>query len=203
MGRAGAPWAPRWRRSAASFNRAFAALSSAPVSAEIDEPVEITDYNPHYEGRYRAERDRLRLGLATASLKFEHIGSTAVPGLAGKPIVDLMLGAAPAVWAGLEELRGRIVALGYEDLGEAGIPGRICFRKRTKLRAFNVTLVEYQGALWRDNLALRDYLRKNPDAAAKYAEAKRAAVARGARKLLEYSETKKGVLAELVIAARG
>ena len=91
----------------------------------MDEPVEITDHDPHAEGRYRAERDRVRLGLATASLKFEHIGSTAVPGLAGKPVVDLMLGASPTVWAALEELRPRVVALGYEDLGEAGVPGRI------------------------------------------------------------------------------
>ena len=127
-----------------------------------DEPVEIVDYDPHYEGRYRAERDRVRLGLATASLKFEHIGSTAVPGLAGKPIVDLMLGASPTVWAALEELRPRVVALGYEDLGEAGVPGRIYFRKRTALRAFNLALVEEGGALWRDNLALRDYLRATP-----------------------------------------
>lgn len=172
------------------------------MSAEIDEPVEITDYNPGYEGRYRAERDRLRLGLATASLKFEHIGSTAVPGLAGKPVVDLMLGAPPAAWAALEELRGRIVALGYEDLGEAGVPGRISFRKRTKLRAFNVALVEEGGAHWRDNVALRDYLRSHPDAAAKYAEAKRAVVAAGARTLLAYSEAKRGVFGEMVSDAR-
>lgn len=196
------PWARRCRRSAASFNPAGAALSSAPVSAELDEPVEITDYNPGYEGRFRAERDRLRIGLATASLKFEHIGSTAVPGLAGRPVVDLMLGAPPASWAALEELRARIVALGYEDLGEAARPGQISFRRRTKLRAFNLTLVEEGGAHWRENLALRDYLRVNPEAATKYAEAKRAAVAVGARTLLAYSAAKKGVLAELVIAAR-
>jgi GrpB-like predicted nucleotidyltransferase (UPF0157 family) len=173
------------------------------VSANLDEPVEIVDYNPHYEGRYRAERDRLRIGLATATLKFEHIGSTAVPGLAGKPIVDLMLGAPPAAWAGLEELRGRVVALGYEDLGEAGVPGRIYFRKRTKLRAFNVALVEEGGAHWRDNVALRDYLRSHPEEAAKYAEAKRAAVAGGARMLVAYSEAKEGVLAEIAKGARG
>jgi GrpB-like predicted nucleotidyltransferase (UPF0157 family) len=172
------------------------------VSANIDEPVEITDYNPHYEGRFRAERDRLRIGLATASLKFEHIGSTAVPGLAGKPVVDLMLGAPPASWAALEELRARVVALGYEDLGEAGVPGRIYFRRRTKLRAFNLALVEHDGAHWRDNLALRDYLRKNPEAAAKYAEAKRAAVASGAKTLLAYSEAKKAPLTEILKKAR-
>lgn len=154
----------------------------------LDEPVEITDHDPHYEGRYRAERDRLRIGLATASLKFEHIGSTAVPGLVGRPIVDLMLGAPPASWAALEELRPRVVALGYEDLGEAGEPGRICFRRRTKLRAFDLVLVEEGGAQWRKNLARRDYLRAHPEAAAAYAEAKRAAVAGGARVLRAYAE---------------
>ena len=163
-----------------------------------DEPVEITDYDPHSEGRFRAERDRLRIGLATASLKFEHIGSTAVPGLAGRPIVDLMLGAPPASWAALDELRPRIVALGYEDLGDAGVPGRVCFRRRTKLRAFDVVLVEEGGAQWRDNLALRDYLRAHPEEAAAYGEAKRAAVAGGARTLLAYSEAKRRAMATLV-----
>ncbi|HEY6475424.1 MAG TPA: GrpB family protein [Polyangia bacterium] len=173
------------------------------MSANLDEPVEIVDYNPTYEGRYRAERDRLRIGLATASLKFEHIGSTAVPGLAGRPVVDLMLGAPPAAWAGLEELRARIVALGYEDLGEAGGPGRVWFRKRTKLRAFDVTLVEEGGAHWRENVALREYLRAHPGEAAKYGEAKRAAVAGGARMLLAYSEAKEAVLAEILRQALG
>jgi GrpB-like predicted nucleotidyltransferase (UPF0157 family) len=172
------------------------------VNANVDEPVEITDYDPHCEGRYRAERDRVRLGLATASLKFEHIGSTAVPGLAGKPIVDLMLGASPAVWAALEELRPRIVALGYEDLGEAGVPGRISFRKRTALRAFNLALVEEGGPLWRGNLALRDYLRTHPDEAAKYAAAKRAALAGGATTLLAYSALKAPALAGLIEKTR-
>jgi GrpB-like predicted nucleotidyltransferase (UPF0157 family) len=173
------------------------------VSANVDEPVEITDYDPEYEGRYRGERDRVRLGLATASLKFEHIGSTAVPGLAGRPVVDLMLGASPTVWAALEELRPRVLALGYEDLGEAGVPGRIFFRKRTALRAFDLALVEHEGPLWRDNLALRDYLRAHPQQAAKYAEAKRAAIAGGATTLLAYSAATAPVLAALVETARG
>jgi GrpB-like predicted nucleotidyltransferase (UPF0157 family) len=185
--------------------RAFAGVTlwiDGPVGANLDEPVEIADHDPYSEGRYRAERDRLRIGTGIASLRFEHIGSTAVPGLAGRPIVDLMLGAPPASWAGLEELRARIVALGYEDLGEAGVPGRISFRRRTKLRAFNLVLVEHDGAHWRDNGALRDYLRADPEAAARYAEAKRAAVAGGARTLVAYSEAKKAVLARILNEAR-
>ncbi|HVV52920.1 MAG TPA: GrpB family protein [Polyangia bacterium] len=163
-----------------------------------DEPVEITDHDPHYEGRFRAERDRLRIGLATASLKFEHIGSTAVPGLAGRPIVDLMLGAPPASWAALDELRARVVALGYEDLGDGGIPGRVCFRRRTKLRAFDLVLVEEGGAQWRANVGVREYLRAHAEEAAAYGEAKRTAAAGGAKTLLAYRESKRSALVALV-----
>jgi GrpB-like predicted nucleotidyltransferase (UPF0157 family) len=170
-------------------------------AVNLDEPVEITDQDPHLAGRFRGERERLRLGLATASLKFEHIGSTAVRGLAGKPIVDLMLGAPPAAWEALPELRARIVALGYEDLGDAEAPGRIAFRRRT-LRAFNLALVALDGPLWRENLTLRDYLRAHPAAAAGYAETKRAAVAGGATRLSAYSSAEAPALAALVEKAR-
>ena len=152
-------------------------------AVSLDEAVEIADYDPHLAGRFRGERDRLRLGLATATLRFEHIGSTAVPGLRGRPIVDLMLGGPPAAWTVLSELRARLIALGYDDLGEAGVPGRIYFRGRA-LRAFNVALVELDGTAWRENILLRDFLRAHPGEAATYAEAKRAAVAGGATTLL-------------------
>jgi GrpB-like predicted nucleotidyltransferase (UPF0157 family) len=170
-------------------------------AVNLDEAVEIADYDPHRAGRFRGERDRLRLGLATATLKFEHIGSTAVPGLGGKPIVDLMLGAPPPAWAALDELRARVVALGYEDLGEAGVPGRIYFRRRA-LRAFNLALVELDGPLWRDNIALRDYLSTHPEEAAAYDGAKRAAIAGGATTLLTYSAAKAPLLGALTEKAR-
>jgi GrpB-like predicted nucleotidyltransferase (UPF0157 family) len=138
-----------------------------------DQPLEIVDYDPRRARSYRGERDRVRIALATASLRFEHIGSTAVPGLAGTPVVDLMLGAAPAIWETREELRPRIVALGYEDLGDGGLPGRLYFRRRTPLRAYSLSLVPFEGDLWKANLAFRDYLRAHPDEAEGYAKAKR------------------------------
>ncbi len=168
----------------------------------LDEPVEIVDFDPRRARAYRGERDRLRLALATASLKFEHIGSTAVPGLAGKPVVDLMLGAAPAAWAAREELRPRLVALGYQDLGEAGGAGQLHFTRRTPLRAFNVHLVEFEGPQWKANLAFRDYLRAHPDEAAAYGRAKREAVAAGATTLPAYSAAKAAALNAILAKAR-
>ncbi len=167
----------------------------------LDEAVEIVDYDPRRARAYRGERDRVRLALALATLKFEHIGSTAVPGLAGKPVVDLMAGAAPAVWAARDELRPRIVALGYEDLGEAGVPGRLYFKRRTALRAYDLTLVEFDGKQWKANLAFRDHLRAHPDEAEAYAKAKREAVAGGARTLLAYSAAKDATLETILAKA--
>jgi GrpB-like predicted nucleotidyltransferase (UPF0157 family) len=168
----------------------------------LDDAIEIVDYDARWPARYGGERDRLRIALATADLCFEHIGSTAVPGLGGAPTVDLMLGAPAAVWAvAVDELRGRIATLGYEDLGEAGLPGRFAFRRRA-LRSFDLALVEVDGARWRDSLAVRDYLRANPEEAAAYAAAKRAAYDGGARTLLAYSQMKAPLIGELVAKAR-
>lgn len=156
----------------------------------LDEPIEILDYDPRRARAYRGERDRVRLALGLWLLKYEHVGATAVPGQAGTPIVDLMAGAQPDVWAAREELRPRLVALGYEDLGEAGVPGRLYFRRRTPLRAFSLSLVEFEGERWKANLAFRDYLRAHPDEAAAFGNAKREAVASGASTFTAYAAAK-------------
>jgi len=171
----------------------------APVS--LDEGIEIVDYDARWPAQFAGERDRVRIGLGLLHVSYEHIGSTAVPGLGGKPVVDLMLGASPAVWAALPDLRARLVALGYEDLDEAGVPARFAFRRRTALRGFNLAVVELEGAHWRNNLALRDYLRAHPEEAAAYAAAKRAAFEGGAKTLLAYSEKKAPVIAALLAQA--
>src|SRR5438105_344670 len=98
----------------------------------------------------------------------EHIGSTAVPGLDAKPIVDLLVGV-PL------ELSGLLKLPDYEACGEAGVPGRLYFRKRGPV-AFNAQVVVKDGPLWRDALAVRDYLRAHPEEVARYAQAKRSAI---------------------------
>ena len=141
---------------------------------------------------------RLSTSVGLDLRSIEHIGSTAVPGLLAKPIVDIMVGVIPfppsASWS------AAVVVLGYEALGEAGVPGRLYFRQRGRVPC-NVHVVEHGGAHWVSNLALRDYLRRSPEAAARYASAKRAAIAAGATTLLTYSEAKGRVIEALVSRA--
>jgi GrpB-like predicted nucleotidyltransferase (UPF0157 family) len=154
--------------------------------AELDEPIHLCPYHPEWPTQFAAESQRIQEALSFV-VAIEHIGSTAVPGLLAKPIIDLMLGAEPQ--HRLETLRSPLAELGYEDLGEAGVPGRIYLRRRMGTN-FNIALIERGGAIWTANLAFRDYLRSNPDAAGEYAAVKRAAIAEGTHSLLAYSHFK-------------
>jgi GrpB-like predicted nucleotidyltransferase (UPF0157 family) len=161
----------------------------------VDERVEIVPPDPRWQADFETEAARLREVLGPDGA-LEHIGSTAVPGLAAKPIIDVMLGVAD-----LAESQGMVdllVALGYVDHG--GAPGRRYLARRAE-PAFNVQVVERQGELWRANLLLREFLRASPDAARRYEAAKREAL-RAEPFLLAYSEAKRTAIEELLEAAR-
>jgi GrpB-like predicted nucleotidyltransferase (UPF0157 family) len=139
-------------------------------------------------------------GLGERAKAIEHIGSTSVPGLAAKPILDIMIGVAGELVAGLVD--DALVRLGYDALGEAGVPGRLYFRKRGPV-SVNVHVVVFGGSHWHNNLAIRDYLRTHPEEVAEYAEHKRQVIAGGGSTLLAYSERKAGFVAALLERARG
>jgi GrpB-like predicted nucleotidyltransferase (UPF0157 family) len=162
---------------------------------EIDEPVHVVEYSASWPAEFAAERARLASALNLPPEDIEHIGSTAVPGLAGKPIIDLMLGLAELPPS--EVLVQRVGTLGYLGLGEAGVPGRWYFRRRGPTSA-NLHLVAKGHSHWVRNLALRDYLRGSVLAQERYARAKRSALAAGANTLLAYSAAKSAVLISLL-----
>ena len=155
--------------------------------AEIDEAIELSEYQATWPRAFAEEQGRICRALDVPGEDLEHIGSTAVPGLVAKPIVDLMLGVGHFPPDG--ELLKRIELLGWEALGEADVPGRLYFRMRGARQA-NLHVVLKSGTHWINNLAFRDYLRTSTDARERYANAKRRAVAHGARTLLRYSAEK-------------
>ena len=165
----------------------------------VDEPIIVVEYDQRWPRLFDQEQRRIRRALGDAVVDIQHFGSTAVPGLAAKPIVDVLVG----IWtSNLDE--GQIAALeglGYEYLGEAGVPGRLAFRKRHPT-AFNLAVVRWGERLWRDNLGLRDYLRANPEDAQRYAQHKRDLVNSGVSSLLGYSQSKEALVAELLRRTR-
>jgi GrpB-like predicted nucleotidyltransferase (UPF0157 family) len=158
----------------------------------FDEPVVLVAYDNGWPLRFEQEAARLRQRLGESVFGVEHIGSTAVPGLLAKPIVDMMVGVASP--AGVEDVVRIVVPLGYEDCG--GPVERRHLRKRGA-DSFNVHIVEHGGPLWRSNLDFRDYLHAHPEAAESYAAAKQRAAA-AAPMLLGYSEAKERAITDLL-----
>jgi GrpB-like predicted nucleotidyltransferase (UPF0157 family) len=176
-----------------------AVSKDSPAAEELDEPVELVDHDASWAQAFAAEHARLVGVLAIAPDTLEHIGSTAVPGLPAKPVIDLMLGVTRLDRT--LELVSRLQILGYQNMGEAGVPGRVNLRQRGD-RDFNLHIVELGGRHWVDNLALRELLRTDVQARDRYAAAKKEALAAGATRLLAYSSAKQPVLAELLARAR-
>lgn len=164
----------------------------------LDEPIHLEKHNPLWKQCFIQEQKRIQQLLHINPTVVEHIGSTAIPGIDAKPIIDIMIGAEtfpPPQFIGNE-----LVNLGYEAMGEAGVLERLYFRLRG-LQAFNVHLVERGGRHWKLNLAFRDYLRTHPEAAKRYETVKRQAVQSGATSLLEYSEAKSAIVQRLLSEA--
>jgi GrpB-like predicted nucleotidyltransferase (UPF0157 family) len=138
------------------------------VAQEADlEPVEVVEYDPAWPALYERERDLIGGTLSNLVADIEHVGSTAVPGLGAKPIIDIMIGLRSL--ADGEKCVGPLEELGYEYKGEFGIPGRLYFRRIPGgKRSRQIHMVEIESDFWERHLLFRDYLREHPEEARDY-----------------------------------
>ncbi|HIQ93499.1 MAG TPA: GrpB family protein [Candidatus Copromonas avistercoris] len=135
--------------------------------------ITVLNYDPEWPLKYERERKAIAEILDGNGISIYHIGSTSVPGLAAKPIIDMM-----AVVRSLEKVddaRGKFSELGYEYLGEFGIAGRRYFRKGGDERTHQIHI--FQADDWNNierHLAFRDYMRTHEKERAEYAKIKTA-----------------------------
>ena len=130
-------------------------------------PILLVASDPAWPARFAAEAGRLRELLGDALLDVHHVGSTSVPGLCAKPILDLMPIATSL--AAIEARRERLEAAGYTWRGEYGIPGRRYLRTDD----LHVPIYEAGHTEVARHLAFRDLLRRDPAARDAYAALKR------------------------------
>jgi GrpB-like predicted nucleotidyltransferase (UPF0157 family) len=160
----------------------------------------VNDYDPAWPQVYACWRQRIGAALGPDGLRIEHVGSTSVPGLAAKPIVDIQVSVASLA----DEPRYA------PQLAEIGL----VLRSRDDLHRFFRPPAEQQrevhvhvcaaGSQWeRDHLLLRDYLRTDPAACHRYAEAKRANARRWSDDGWAYTEAKTGVILDTLERAAG
>lgn len=151
-------------------------------------PIVVAEYDAAWPERFARERERIVEACgADALVAIEHVGSTSVPGLAAKPIVDVMGGLRSL--ADAAAIVEPLATLGYEYVAEyerpsprwRAMPERRYFRKDERgARTFQLHVVEIGGDFWVRHLAFRDYLRAHPEMAREYAALKRELAARSA-----------------------
>lgn len=156
-------------------------------------------YDPTWPELFEAEAARIRDACGDLVRAVIHVGSTAVPGLASKPIIDLMVGVerfedAAAVVAGLERL-------GYRNLGEFGVSGRV-FLRFNEPCTHHVQLTEIGSPFWEDELLFRDILRREADTAAQYEALKTRLAAAHAHDRPGYTAAKTDFITEVLATAR-
>jgi GrpB-like predicted nucleotidyltransferase (UPF0157 family) len=120
--------------------------------------VRLEPYDPAWPELFVAEAERLQKLFAAAGLvvTLEHSGSTAIPGLASKPILDILGGYAEGTL--VTEYIDVLAEAGYVHRGEQGVPGREFFR-RGNPRSYHLHLTQIDGPFWRDHLTFRNRLR--------------------------------------------
>jgi len=153
--------------------------------------VVIVPYDPRWPAMFANERERILTATGGVVLAVEHVGSTAVPGLAAKPIIDILAGVRHLDDAA--ETFQPLLALGYAYVPEyeTEIPDRRYFHKGPPAaRSHHLHMAEFGGGFWRRHLAFRDALRSDPVLAARYAALKRDLAARFGRDRRGYTEAK-------------
>lgn len=151
--------------------------------------VTLAPHDPAWARMAEAEGARIAEALGDVFLRLEHIGSTAIPGIAAKPTVDLMPIVRSIELA--EERRPAIEALGYLWRGEFGIEGRrYCVLERDGRRLFHVHIFADGHPNIATQLIFRDYLRAHRDEALAYEAIKREAAAAHPFNSLAYNDHK-------------
>jgi GrpB-like predicted nucleotidyltransferase (UPF0157 family) len=160
---------------------------------EMDEPADLSAYDARWPAFFFDEARHIAELLGTAAVVIEHVGSTAVPGMYAKPIVDIVVGVVEPLEP---EQRDTLELGGYEPYGQ---PGH--FRLRGD-KNFDLHVVESGSRDLSDAVALRDFLRAHPAVARGYSEHKRRILAGGARTNTAYNERKTPFLVNLLDRAR-
>jgi GrpB-like predicted nucleotidyltransferase (UPF0157 family) len=135
--------------------------------------MEVVEYSDAWPARYAKEAEALRAALGAQVVRIHHVGSTAVPGLAAKPVIDILLEVRSV--SDLDASSEVMRRLDYEPRGEFGIPGRRYYPKGGDCRTHHVHAFAVGDPQVERMLAFRDYLRAHPACAEAYAVVKRAA----------------------------
>ena len=133
-------------------------------------------YSHEYTALFLSEKKKLAKILGK-NANIEHIGSTAVPGLGGKGILDIIIG---IIGHNLDDAKKKLIKAGYEFRAIASVPERLFFRRdynyKKENRRVHIHLIKFKSNDWNKMIKFRDYLIKHPESVEQYMNIKKQAV---------------------------
>jgi|Deesub1362A_J573_1020465.scaffolds.fasta_scaffold00079_108 GrpB-like predicted nucleotidyltransferase (UPF0157 family) len=169
-------------------------------------PIIIVDYNPQWPILYEEEKIMILSVIGDKVVAIEHIGSTAVPGLGAKPIIDIMV--AVRHLSDADECIEPLQSIGYEYVPEyeVSIPERRFFRKnpvKVPPKAhIHLHIVERTSDFWERHILFRDFLRTHPEIAQQYCQLKKELAAKFGSDRDAYTAAKTSFIESVVEMAR-
>ncbi len=163
--------------------------------------VILVSHKPEWLDLARQEAERIKKALSVEVIAVHHVGSTAIPGIKAKPILDFVL-----VVKDLDSLDRKtheMESMGYTARGEQGIPGRRFFSKDTDgKRSHHVHAFQKNNSEIERHLVFRDYLLTHRQDAKEYENLKEELAARFPHRSGDYTEGKSGFIQDTVVKAR-
>lgn len=158
--------------------------------------VEVKEYDPKWNCIYLEEVEKIKKILQDELIEIYHIGSTSVKGLKAKPIIDMM----PVVKDinNIDQYNSEFILLGYEPMGEFGIPKRRFFKKGNEKRTHHIHIFQITDKYNIErHLAVRDYLREHSEDAKIYGELKYELAQKFSKDIEAYCEGKDSFVKDL------
>jgi GrpB-like predicted nucleotidyltransferase (UPF0157 family) len=163
--------------------------------------IHIVPYDALWPELFAAESAALAPVFGSRAIEIQHVGSTSIPGLPAKPIIDILVVVDDI--GQVDALNPAMIALGYESQGEYGIPGRRFFTKGGDVkRSHHVHVFQQDHPEVSAMLDFRDYLRSHPDKAAAYGQLKAEVALACADDITTYNAGKDACVKELIRQAR-
>ncbi len=160
-------------------------------------PVIVLPHNPRWVSDFELESRRVLEALGSNALEAHHIGSTAIPRAIAKPIIDILV--AVAQIEPVDQQNHHMESIGYEPLGEYGIPERRYFRRRdaSGTRTHHVHVFPVHSPQVDRHLAFRDFMNAHPTWALAYSKLKRELVAKYPESMEDYHSGKNDFIAQV------
>ncbi|MCA9123909.1 MAG: GrpB family protein [Planctomycetaceae bacterium] len=159
--------------------------------------VLVLPYDPAWADMFHAESQLILSALGENSIAAHHIGSTAIPGVVAKPVIDMLIVVADI--EAVDRCSENMEAIGYEVMGEFGIPSRRYFRKDndTGKRTHHVHVFADGSNHIVRHLAFRDFMKAHPEWATRYSDLKLKLVAANPDSIERYMEGKDGFIKQV------